>query len=143
MTEEKKIYYREYYQRNKERSKEISRNSYKKNREERIRKQRLWVLKNKEKSTKYKRDWKLKNEYGITENEYQILFEIQNECCAICGSKSSGNIKTNKLYIDHDHITGKVRGLLCNSCNNGLGKFKDNIEYLNSAVEYLKINNDK
>jgi hypothetical protein len=44
------------------------------------------------------------------------------------------------LSIDHCHNTGKVRGLLCDHCNKGLGLFKDNIDYLNKAIEYLKYN---
>ena len=52
-----------------------------------------------------------------------------NLCC-ICGEKQ-------ELVIDHDHRTGKVRGLLCGSCNKGLGFFKDNKKYLNSAIKYL------
>jgi hypothetical protein len=57
--------------------------------------------------------------------------------CAICGSEETNNIKTNKMYVDHCHETGKVRGLLCNGCNSGLGHFKDSINNLKLAIEYL------
>ena len=48
----------------------------------------------------------------------------------ICG-------KDEKLVVDHDHKTGKVRGLLCNHCNRGLGHFRDNVKFLEDAVKYL------
>ncbi len=61
------------------------------------------------------------------------LFEVQHGKCAICN-------KTKKLlHVDHCHETGKVRGLLCYNCNNGLGRFKDNIEFLKTAINYLTI----
>ena len=53
--------------------------------------------------------------------------------CIICGSD-------DKLVVDHDHITGQVRGMLCNPCNLGLGHFKDNVSTLESAIEYLRRN---
>lgn len=67
--------------------------------------------------------------YNMTEGELDTLF--RNPRCAICGSYTN-------LHIDHDHNTGRVRGLLCSSCNRGLGCFVDNIEYLLQAVAYLK-----
>lgn len=70
----------------------------------------------------------------LTEDEYTKLLDKQNNACAIC--KCSG-----KLIIDHDHSTLAVRGLLCGSCNTGLGCFKDNSKYLLAAIEYLRKNN--
>ena len=77
---------------------------------------------------------KLMKQYGITPEEYDKLFSKQNGACAICG-----NIPTNgkKLAVDHSHITGKVRGLLCHSCNVTLGNVDDSIELLTKAIEYL------
>lgn len=63
-------------------------------------------------------------------NSLKDEFERQSGVCAICKSKS-------KLNIDHDHITGKVRGLLCTGCNIVLGYAKDSSEILNSAASYL------
>jgi hypothetical protein len=71
--------------------------------------------------------------YGITVEEYEVMAKMQDYGCAICGEFLDGT-----LHVDHDHITGKVRGLLCNNCNNGLGRFKDNIEFLENAILYLR-----
>lgn len=62
--------------------------------------------------------------------------------CRICGKPLTkvGGTKDQVAHIDHDHETGKVRGLLCQECNIGLGKFRDNTEYLLSAISYLNKN---
>ena len=70
--------------------------------------------------------------YNLTLEEYQNTFSSQEEKCAICG------IKDFSPKIDHDHKTGKVRGILCFNCNCALGAFKDNISTLERAIEYLK-----
>ena len=75
--------------------------------------------------------------YGLTLGAFDAMLESQNGCCAICHSDSPG--KTT-WYVDHDHITGRLRGLLCNLCNSGLGYFRDNQDFLLSAVEYLRRN---
>lgn len=72
--------------------------------------------------------------YGITEEELQAMIDTANGVCPIC----TGPIG-EKLHIDHCHETGKVRNVLCGNCNNGLGQFKENIETLERAVEYLKL----
>ncbi|QGJ93015.1 HNH endonuclease [Gordonia phage Chidiebere] len=71
--------------------------------------------------------WK---KYRLTPAEYNRMCEKQRHRCAICGSKT-------KLVVDHDHITGKVRQLLCTTCNTGLGMFKESPELLKAAVRYL------
>jgi hypothetical protein len=83
----------------------------------------------------------MKRRYGITFEEYLQRLEAQNNKCAICGSADHKNKRTGKLvqtlFIDHDHATGKVRGLLCSACNHALGQFKDNKAALFRAIEYL------
>lgn len=80
----------------------------------------------------------LKSRYGITIDDYILLFESQNGVCAICGLPERVlNGKQKPLSVDHDHETGKVRGLLCNDCNRGLGGFKDNALRLQQAIVYL------
>ena len=64
------------------------------------------------------------------------MLEKQNGVCAICNKEEKS--KNKNLFVDHDHQTGKVRSLLCNNCNSGLGQFNDNLNLLESAVLYLK-----
>jgi len=72
----------------------------------------------------------------ITEEEYTQLLEAQDNSCAICGFKPQKHEK--QLCVDHDHSTGKVRGLLCSSCNLGIGNFYDNSTRLRKAANYLR-----
>lgn len=74
-------------------------------------------------------------EYGLTKTGYEDLLKAQAGGCAICGRKDSA--KGRKLAVDHDHITGKVRGLLCANHNIGLGKFGDSEQLLTRAILYL------
>jgi len=71
--------------------------------------------------------------YGITLEQYEQMLIEQDHKCAICGEKPE-----RTLHTDHCHETDKVRGLLCRSCNVGLGHFKDDINRLAAAIEYLK-----
>lgn len=99
----------------------------------------------KKKPIKYKmkgKDNHLKRTFGITLEQYNELSKSQNNLCAIClNPESTIHKKNNKLMdlaVDHCHETGKIRGLLCWTCNTSLGKFKDSIENLERAIEYLK-----
>jgi Recombination endonuclease VII len=81
--------------------------------------------------------------------EYDRLVALQDNKCAICKfgpekQKSQSNYlsKNKRLAMDHNHVTGKIRGLLCDQCNRGLGMFKDNPELLRKAVEYLENHGD-
>lgn len=92
------------------------------------------------KNPKYKliqRKYKLKK-FGITLEYYEQMIKEQNNCCAIC--KTSQEKLTKLLSIDHDHKTGKVRGLLCGKCNRALGYFNDNIKTIEKAIEYVTKN---
>ena len=81
----------------------------------------------------------LQYRFGISLAEYTELCIEQNGQCAICQQPETemrnGRIKA--LAVDHDHISGKIRGLLCSSCNTGIGKLKDSVELLQSAIRYL------
>lgn len=81
-----------------------------------------------------KREQHLK-EYGLTVESYLEILNSQNNSCAICKEPF---INSKHTHIDHCHETNKVRGILCGSCNLGLGKFHDNPKYLLSAIEYLR-----
>jgi len=84
--------------------------------------------------------YNLMRRYGLTLEDREILLEKQGGGCAICGVKkaiqTSG--KFGEFSVDHNHTTGKIRGLLCPGCNVGLGYFKENPDSLLKAVEYLK-----
>lgn len=80
----------------------------------------------------------LRKMYNISLEQYETM--MLDPHCRICGSEGfviSKNGKA-KLAIDHDHLTGKVRGLLCHNCNRALGLLKDDINILQRAIEYLK-----
>ena len=75
--------------------------------------------------------------YGLTLEQYDALLTEQNGVCAICKKSETASIKKN-MCIDHDHKTGKVRQLLCDKCNRGIGYFNESIDVLEQAVLYLK-----
>jgi hypothetical protein len=77
------------------------------------------------------REYHLRHRYGIGQREVEELLAEQGGVCAICGAD-------NPEHVDHDHKTGHIRGLLCFNCNGGLGQFRDNVDYLTSAITYLK-----
>ena len=78
----------------------------------------------------------IKSKYGISEENYNQMLAEQHGGCAICGRKQRGK-KHIYLYVDHNHITGQVRGLLCCSCNSAVGQFRDDPALLRRAIEYL------
>ena len=75
----------------------------------------------------------LMRKYGITIEQYDRMSMDQNNVCRICSQPQTDY----KLAVDHDHKTGEIRGLLCQNCNTGLGKFQDNIQLLQNAIDYL------
>ncbi len=77
----------------------------------------------------------IKNLYNITIEEYENLLISQNNKCAICEIEFSELLTP---YVDHCHVSSKVRGLLCNNCNFGIGQFKDNPEFCRKAAIYLE-----
>ena len=79
----------------------------------------------------------IKTVYKLSEADHIELMNKHNGKCAICDNKFKSKTTT---YIDHNHITGKVRGLLCPKCNMLLGNCNDNIEVLQSAIFYLRNN---
>ena len=84
----------------------------------------------------------LKIRFGLSLADYDYMLEKQNGVCAICGKletkKSHYNDAIVRLSVDHNHKTGKVRGLLCRRCNVVLGQTEENIEILLDMVKYLK-----
>ena len=74
--------------------------------------------------------------YGLNEEDYQRLRSEQNDTCAICHHRTGRDF--HGLAIDHDHATGRVRGLLCGDCNRGLGWFRDDPDRLAAGAAYLR-----
>lgn len=136
-----KEYRKKYHLKNKEK---LNAKSRKYQQDNKLRLNALKRVYNKKNYQRFKkRYWnnKLKFNYGITLEQYNQIFEQQQGRCAICGIEQ---IKTMKRFaVDHNHITNKVRGLLCNRCNLAIGLFEDSIVGLNKAVEYLKKYNEK
>lgn len=89
-----------------------------------------WNLRNPES------EWEsqLRKNYGIGVVEYRAMLVQQGCRCKICRRLPF----KRRLDVDHDHATGKVRGLLCNNCNSGIGKFQDSVTLLQLASEYLE-----
>lgn len=85
------------------------------------------------------KNWKLQDKYGISLLDRENILVQQNKCCAICRIPEAN--LTKSLAVDHCHKTLKVRGLLCDKCNVGIGYFNDNIELLEKAKLYLESTN--
>lgn len=134
-------------------SKKIYRN---KNKDIIHKKHKAWYIKNRKELLKEQKEFRkkhptyqliiyLKHKFGITLEQYNKMLEAQNGVCAICGSfeieKNQYGIK--RLSVDHDHQTGKLRGLLCTNCNKGLSFFKDKSNLLIQASNYLLKYNGK
>lgn len=134
--EKARAYFRNRYKNDSEYAKQVRRNA------------RQWEIDNPEKKRARSRRYKatrryhlhLKSRFGITQADYDAMVAAQGNLCAICGQPPKG--KRPKLYVDHCHKaeqagTMKIRQLLCQSCNIGLGAFKDNPDLLQAAMAYL------
>ena len=93
-----------------------------------------WRKSHKQHTAKWHRTKNLKR-YGLTDQDYGKMLTAQNNCCAICDRHES--TFSNKLAVDHCHVTGKVRALLCTRCNTAIGSLSSP-ELLNKAKEYLE-----
>ena len=86
-------------------------------------------------------EYRLKTRYNITSEKYTEMLISQGGVCAICEQKETVQHNTSnrvqKLAVDHCHVTGKVRGLLCQDCNRGIAKFHDDTKILENAIKYL------
>jgi hypothetical protein len=82
----------------------------------------------------------LLRKYRLTADEYNTLVKKQNGRCAICREAETAQLKgvIKRLSVDHDHVTGKVRGLLCQACNLVLGGCRDKVLTLMAAIQYLE-----
>jgi len=116
---------------------------YQKNRKRLIKKATGWNKKNRVYHREYDKKWRAKNStkrrssylkraYEITLEEYELIKAIQESRCAICLQKA------NRIVIDHCHKSKKIHGLLCTTCNAGIGQFKDDLALLKEAIKYLQ-----
>ena len=127
---ERAIYHKKYYHKNKLKY---------------IKKSLEWRRKNKIKLQKYHYKYNKKyrlQKYNLNLQGYFRILKKQHGVCAICNKKQTrrGN-NTNKLYlldVDHNHKTGKIRGLLCGNCNKAIGLFNENILIFQNAIRYLR-----
>lgn len=135
--EKQRAYYREYQQRPK-------RKAYKKQWNEQNQavitaRQRARYKADPEKYSTYFRNRYVIRTYGITQQQYEEMFQQQGGVCGICGSQPDiERHGISRLAIDHCHSTGKIRGLLCNNCNAGMGLIGDTAEHLKAALAYLE-----
>lgn len=82
----------------------------------------------------YSRTYLLKTLYGLSLDDYQTMLDRQDGACALCLKKPG----QRNLSVDHDHETGRVRGLLCQKCNRMLGGFEGSVEVLGRTVAYMQ-----
>jgi len=106
-------------------------------RECRKQQQRDWVADNKDHFESLTRRQHLKKRYGITPEDYEKMLTEQKGKCAICNRHGQSPGNKRRLDVDHCHKTGKIRGLLCNRCNQSMGKVKDDIDLLKKFLAYL------
>jgi len=128
-----KTYGKKYYQEHKKHKLEYQRKYYKK-----VKETKLKYAKNyRDLHPDVKRKSDLKLKFGLTLFDYNIMFNNQDGCCAICGRHQSE--LTRALAIDHNHNTNEVRGLLCGSCNTAIGSLlaDDGIKLLQNAIKYV------
>lgn len=110
---------------------------YEANKETFALKREKWKKENPEKYSLTQLKHNLAKKYNLSEEQYNQMFLDQENCCAIC-KISFENTKAN---VDHNHVTGKARELLCHNCNKGIGHLKENIEFLKAAIGYLEKHN--
>lgn len=130
-----KEYNKKYSVEHKEESKKRSRTWHKNN----PRRYKLWPsvkrFRNSEKGKLLLKKCTLRYKYGLTPEQHKEIYVQQNGCCAVCGII----IEYNKIVTDHDHKTGKIRGLLCYKCNHFISAVEDN-EFVRKARQYLANN---
>ncbi len=97
-----------------------------------------WAKKHPTKARNHRRKTHLRMHYGISVEQYAEVVARQGGVCRICKMTPTGSRENGKvLHVDHDHSTGKIRGLLCSHCNRGLGHFRDSSDLLLKAAAYL------
>ena len=112
-----------------------SKKYYRKNREMILNKQKIWRAS--PEGQKKERARHLKRKFGITTEDYELMFKEQGGVCKICSTDKTGDSRCKYFMVDHCHVTKKIRGLLCNRCNTALGLLDDDTIRLKIAINYL------
>jgi Recombination endonuclease VII len=157
---------RDWTEKNKEHIKQVTKAWYENNRESESQKSKVWREENKERHSEMTKNWRkenresyrvtarnwyhnnpqktkntiIKKKYGISLEDYDILFTACGGVCEICGEPETAkhqNGSVKMLAVDHDHETDMVRGLLCSRCNTAIGLLRDRVDLLFTAAEYL------
>ena len=109
-----------------------------------------WRDKNRSEYNNYVAEWRAKNperqhkteikrRYSLSIEDYNSMLTKQKCKCKICGKQHDPSLKRGRLYVDHDHDTGKVRGLLCGPCNSAIGYFNHDIKIMAKAIQYMQV----
>jgi hypothetical protein len=144
----KQEYDRQYYIAHREEHRLAARKYRAGNKEKLCAKSRAYYAANREKSKAATRRWAIahpdriqatqrRSKFGMSAEFFANLLAAQGGRCAICGCRM------DKPCVDHDHVTGRVRGLLCNNCNAGLGFFQDDVPRMRSALAYLAVHSGR
>lgn len=133
-------YYRDYYLKNREKKKEQAKSRYYLNPEPTKRNTRDRYRRLRKELKVYHTKKHLQAKYLMSWERFVELRDLQGNRCAIC--KEEEPRKGWRLSVDHDHQTGKVRGLLCSKCNTGLGQFKDSLALIRSVIAYLEFHSE-
>lgn len=136
--EKEKLRRKSQYIKHRERDIEYSKRYKQENKEQVKATRRAYGIKNKDKI----KDNILKHKFNISIEQYNKMLDSQNHVCAICFQPEKAKVRgadyLKSLAVDHCHTTNKIRGLLCDICNKGIGHFNDSIEKLEKAILYLK-----
>lgn len=133
--EKARRYAKVYYQANRERLIAEAKQRYQANREHLLERGR--VNRERPEVRSRKACLSLRKLYGITLAQYHQMLDAQGHRCAICSAHAS-EVTKGKLFVDHAHLTGRVRQLLCSRCNMAIGLFREDISAIQAAADYIK-----
>ncbi len=128
---------RQFRENHPEKAKASKQQWYRNNRKYHLEWCKQYNKRNKERWIENNRRSHLKRKFNLTPEEYDRLLEAQGGVCVIC-RKPESQKRVNRLAVDHDHQTHRIRGLLCRSCNTALGKFNESVDCLRCAINYLE-----